>query len=112
MNVMFVALEERMTEIGLRKALGARPQDILRQFLVESTTIAALGGIIGIILGILVLFGLLFGLSRFGFVLPSGLGVRTIGIAVGFSVGAGLFFGVYPAWRASKIDPVIAMRQE
>lgn len=112
MNVMFVALEERMAEIGLRKALGAKPQDILRQFLVESTTIATLGGLIGITLGIGMLFGLLFILSRFGFVLPSGIGAQTIGIAVGFSVGAGLFFGVYPAWRASKVEPVVAMRQE
>lgn len=112
MNVMFVALEERLGEIGLRKALGARPQDILRQFLVESVVISGFGGIIGIVLGIIILFGLLFMAGRFGFVLPSGLTAQVIGIAVTFSVGTGLFFGVYPAWRASKIDPVVAMRQE
>lgn len=112
MNVMFVALEERMTEIGLRKALGARPQDILKQFLVESVVISGVGGLVGIVLGVMILFGLLLIAGHFGFVLPSGLSFQTIGIAVSFSVGAGLFFGVYPAWRASKIEPVVAMRQE
>lgn len=112
MNVMFVALEERMTEIGLRKALGARPQDILKQFLVESVVISGLGGIIGIAVGSGVLFVLLYGASQFGLILPLGLTLGTVGIAVAFSIGTGLFFGVYPAWRASKIEPVVAMRQE
>lgn len=112
MNVMFVALEERMAEIGLRKALGARPQDVLKQFLVESVVIAGFGGMIGIVLGVGILFGLVFVAGQFGFPLPSGLTIQTIGIAVAFSVGAGLFFGVYPAWRASKIEPVVAMRSE
>ena len=112
MNVMFVALEERLAEIGLRKALGARPQDILKQFLVESIVISGFGGLIGIVLGSAILFILLYFAGEFGFVLPSGLTMGTVGIAVGFSVGTGLFFGVYPAWRASKIEPVVAMRQE
>ncbi len=112
MNVMFVALEERLSEIGLRKALGARPQDIMKQFLIESIVISGFGGLIGIALGVLILFGLLFVAGQFGFVLPSGITLQTIGIAVAFSVGTGLFFGVYPAWRASKIEPVVAMRQE
>lgn len=112
MNVMFVALEERLGEIGLRKALGARPQDILKQFLVESIVISGFGGLIGIVLGSSILFVLLYFAGQFGFVLPSGLTPQTIGIAVLFSVGTGLFFGVYPAWRASKIEPVVAMRSE
>ena len=112
MNVMLVALEERMGEIGLRKALGARPHDILRQFLVESTMIAMLGGGMGIVLGMGVSAGLLFVVSRFGFTLPSGIDVQVLGIAVGFSIGSGIFFGVYPAWRASQVEPVVAMRRE
>lgn len=112
MNVMFVALEERITEIGLRKALGARPRDILGQFLIESVVISGVGGATGIFLGIGLLFGALAAISHFGFTLPSGLTVQTIITAVVFSIGTGLFFGVYPAWRASKIQPVTAMRQE
>lgn len=112
MNVMFVAVAERTGEIGLRKAVGARSKDILSQFLVESLIVALTGGFIGIVLAHLLLWGA-FALARVaGFALVFQFSWYTIGLAVAFALVAGLLFGVYPAWKASRISPIQAIRQE
>ncbi|XLQ11657.1 MAG: ABC transporter permease [cyanobacterium endosymbiont of Epithemia adnata isolate EadnSB Bon19] len=105
MNIMLVSVTERTPEIGLRKALGATQGDILIQFLIEAVIIAISGGVIGIMLGvsILVLVGLMFPLSP---VIAS----ETIFLSLGISGGIGLGFGVIPAQRAAKLDPIVALR--
>lgn len=107
MNIMLVSVTERTREIGIRKALGARTKDILTQFLIEAAMISAAGGLIGTILGISVvaLGGMLFGITAV--VKP-----QVIVIAVAFSAMVGLGFGLYPARKAAKADPVIALRYE
>lgn len=107
MNIMLVSVTERTREIGLRKAIGARPFDILAQFVIESSLLSALGGIIGIILGILISEVI----SKFSSY-PSIISVEAIIIAFSISVGVGLFFGIYPARRASQLDPITALRYE
>jgi len=107
MNIMLVSVTERTREIGLRKSIGARRNDILIQFLIESSTIAAIGGLWGIFLGIL-LAKLVSWISP----LPSAIEIWSIitGFIVATSVG--LFFGVYPASKAAKLSPVDALRSE
>jgi putative ABC transport system permease protein len=104
MNMMLVSVTERTGEIGIRKAVGATRQDILWQFLIEAGTLTGLGGIAGIIIGLSAAFGIS-ALSG----LPSQLSFFYIFLAVVFSVVIGMFFGIYPANRASKLDPVAAM---
>lgn len=111
MNVMFVAVAERTGEIGLRKAVGARSKDILSQFLVEALIVALTGGLIGIVLAHLLLWGAFAAAQAAGFALAFHFSWSTIGLAIGFSLAAGLLFGVYPAWRASQISPIQAIRQ-
>ncbi|XHU95991.1 MAG: ABC transporter permease [cyanobacterium endosymbiont of Rhopalodia gibba] len=105
MNIMLVSVTERTPEIGLRKALGATQGDILIQFLIEAVIIAISGGVIGIMLGvsILVLVGVMFPLSP---VIAS----ETIFLSLAISGGIGLGFGVIPAQRAAKLDPIVALR--
>ncbi len=107
MNIMLVSVTERTREIGIRKALGAKTRDILIQFLVEAAMISAAGGVIGTFLGISVvaLGGMAFGLETV--VKP-----QTILVAVAFSAVVGLGFGLYPARKAAKADPVVALRYE
>jgi putative ABC transport system permease protein len=107
MNIMLVSVTERTREIGLRKAVGARPRDILLQFVVEALTLSTTGGIIGLLLGSL----LPIGLTLTG-VLDSPISVSTVVISVGFSMAVGLFFGIYPARRASQLNPIQALRYE
>ncbi|MBL8984467.1 MAG: ABC transporter permease [Gemmatimonadetes bacterium] len=107
MNIMLVAVAERTREIGVRKALGARRRDILSQFLVESTTLAVVGAALGIAVG--------FGLARLiSAVSPLPTSVELWSVVVGVVVGGGvgIISGVYPASRASRLDPVAALRQE
>lgn len=107
MNIMFVSVTERTREIGIRKAIGARRRDILLQFLVESVIVSGIGGIIGTIIGM----GLAFVVS--GFInIPPSVSIGTIAIAWLFSAGVGIFFGIYPANKASKLDPIDALRYE
>ena len=112
MNIMLVTVTERTREIGLRKALGAKKGDILAQFLVESSVISLVGGILGIIFGLL----LAFGIARIAAISGTELDVTiNPGIVLGatlFSVMVGLFFGVYPANKAANLEPVIALRSE
>ncbi|HAC65760.1 MAG TPA: ABC transporter permease [Cyanothece sp. UBA12306] len=105
MNIMLVSVSERTQEIGLRKALGATKNDILGQFLIEAVIISLSGGIIGIIsgVGIMALVGIISPLSP---VVSSG----TIFLSLGISGGVGLSFGVLPAQKAAKLDPIIALR--
>ncbi len=107
MNIMLVSVTERTREIGLRKSIGARRSDILTQFLIESSTISAIGGIWGILLGIL-----LAKLVSWTTDLPSTIKIWSV--VAGFLVAAsvGLFFGVYPASKAARLDPVVALRAE
>lgn len=107
MNIMLVSVLERVREIGIRIAVGARRRDILRQFLIEALVLTSLGGLIGVFLG--------FGLARTIAAvtpLPSAMPLWSVGLAIGFSVLVGLFFGIYPASKASKLDPIEALRYE
>ena len=105
MNIMLVAVTERIGEIGLRKALGARRRDILVQFLIESSSISAVGGMIGIILGFL-FAKVISALTS----LPAALEPWSVLLALFLSGSVGLFFGIFPANRAAKLDPVVALR--
>ena len=112
MNIMLVSVIERTREIGLRKAVGARDSDILLQFLIESLIIGLAGGILGV-LGGLGISRLIKGVAAFGNTsLNPVVSLSSILLAVGFSVAVGLVFGLYPANRASKLEPVEALRTE
>jgi putative ABC transport system permease protein len=107
MNIMLVSVTERIREIGLRMAVGAGPGDIRKQFLAEAMLISMIGGVIGILLGVV---GALL-VARFGS-LPVALNGNVVGLAAGFSIATGLFFGYYPARKASLLDPIEALRQQ
>ena len=107
MNIMLVSVTERTREIGVRKALGARRRDILTQFLAEASTLSLAGGLVGIGLG--VVFALLIGLVS---PLPSAVSVPSLFLGLAMSGLVGVFFGSYPAWRASRLDPIEALRYE
>jgi len=112
MNIMLVSVIERTKEIGLRKAVGARDSDILLQFMVESLIIGLAGGILGILVG-WGISSLIKGVATFGStVLNPEISLGSILMSVGFSVAVGLVFGLYPANRASKLEPVEALRKE
>jgi len=107
MNIMLVSVTERTREIGLRKSLGARRHDILVQFLIESSTIAAVGGLIGVASGILI--------AKFLSLvtpLPSAIKLWAVLASLLVSTSVGLFFGIYPASKAARLDPVVALRSE
>jgi len=107
MNIMLVSVTERTREIGVRMALGAKPADIMSQFLTEAIILSVGGGLIGILLGVLASWGA----RRFGG-MASVLSADSILLAFGFAVLTGLFFGGYPAYRASRLDPIEALRFE
>jgi putative ABC transport system permease protein len=107
MNIMLVTVTERTREIGVRKALGAKRKDILMQFLIESALLASIGGVIGVLVGI--------GLAKvltlaIGF--PSVVALWSIAVGLLVSASVGLFFGIYPAHKASALDPIAALRAE
>jgi ABC-type antimicrobial peptide transport system permease subunit len=107
MNIMLVSVTERTREIGLRMAVGARARDILRQFLIEAIILCLAGGAVGILLGRS--FSLLL---RFALKLPTQVSIPAIVASVMVSAAVGLGFGFYPAWKASKLDPIEALRYE
>jgi putative ABC transport system permease protein len=106
MNIMLVAVTERTKEIGIRKSLGARQADILKQFLYESATLSAVGGLIGLILA-----------EAAGFIItaaffPTRIPIWTAALAIGVSGGVGALAGLYPAWKAARLDPIEALRAD
>ncbi|MEK7309246.1 MAG: ABC transporter permease [Planctomycetota bacterium] len=107
MNIMLVSVTERTREIGIRMAIGARARDILLQFLVESVILSSIGGIFGIILGYSTA-KIISGINNW----PVSVSPASVIIAVLFSAGVGIFFGFWPAWKASRLDPIEALRYE
>ena len=107
MNIMLVAVAERTREIGLRKALGARRMRILMQFIFEAVLLALIGGVIGVALGYAAS-----AVVRFGFSLPTAVPLWAVWISLAVCSVIGLVFGIYPAARASKLDPAVALRDE
>ena len=107
MNIMLVSVTERTKEIGLRMAVGARPQDIMRQFLLEAVLLCVVGGALGIMIG-----------KAISIIVSRTMNWATasspeaMALAVGVSVFIGLAFGWYPSWKASKMDPIDALRHE
>jgi putative ABC transport system permease protein len=110
MNIMLVSVTERTREIGVRKAVGARRQDILIQFLIEAVTLSLLGGAVGLLVG----WGLgaLVSSALPGDFPPARVPLWAAGLAFGFSAMVGIFFGIYPAGKASRLDPIDALRYE
>ena len=107
MNIMLVSVTERTREIGLRKAIGAVRRDIVQQFLIEAMTLSAIGGVIGISLGLGIAW-----IVRAMELLPTTTPLWSIVVGFVVSVSIGLFFGIYPAYKAAKLDPVEALRYE
>ena len=107
MNIMLVSVTERTREIGVRKALGARRRDILLQFLIESATVSLVGGVIGVVAGISVAK-----LITLAIAFPSEVEIWSILVSLFVATAVGLFFGIYPAHKASMLDPIAALRAE
>ena len=106
MNIMLVSVTERTKEIGIRKSLGARQMDILRQFLVEAVALSAIGGAVGVTIAWII------GRVLTAMFFPTALSLGAVGIAVGISMLVGVVAGVFPAWKAARLDPIEALRAE
>jgi ABC-type antimicrobial peptide transport system permease subunit len=107
MNIMLISVTERTREIGIRRAIGARSIDVLNQFLVEALTLGVCGGTIGIVIGFLAAYIIS---SVLGW--PADISIGAVGLAFGISAATGIFFGFYPAYSASKLHPIDALRYE
>jgi putative ABC transport system permease protein len=106
MNIMLVAVTERTREIGIRKSVGAKQSDILKQFLFESATLAAIGGIIGLIVAEIA------GVILTKYVFQTRIPLWSAILAIAVSGGVGIIAGLFPAWKAASLDPVEALRAE
>ncbi|MCK5060022.1 MAG: ABC transporter permease [Candidatus Pacebacteria bacterium] len=112
MNIMYVVVSERTREIGLRKAVGAKYRDIMMQFLIESILITIIGGLVGIIFGVAVSFLISYGANSYGLDWNFDVPMRAFFVSLGFSVIFGVLFGLYPARKAARLDPIEALRYE
>jgi putative ABC transport system permease protein len=112
MNIMLISVNQRIKEVGLRKAIGAKNKDVLAQFLVESIFVSLIGGIIGIILGILVSFIIYLVINYLGYEWAFMISVSSVVVAVVVSMVVGIIFGIYPAKKASRISPMEALHYE
>jgi putative ABC transport system permease protein len=104
---MLVSVKERTREIGIRKALGAKPKDILRQFLIEAVVLTGTGGILGVLVG----FGIAL-LVRAATPLPAAVSPWSVVAGLTVSISIGLFFVIFPAQKAARMDPIVALRYE
>jgi len=107
MNIMLVSVKERTREIGIRKALGAKARDILKQFLIEAVVLTGTGGVLGILVG----FGIAF-IVNAATPLPATVSIWSVIVGFAVSVSIGLFFGIFPAQKAAKMDPIVSLRYE
>ncbi len=112
MNIMLIVINQRMREIGLRKAVGARDADIVTQFLIESVTISSIGGIVGIIAGVTISFLISVSAEALGYTWSFIISPFSIITAALISVAIGVIFGIYPAKKAAKISPMESLRYE
>ena len=113
MNIMLVSVTERTREIGIRKAVGARRRHIITQFLIESASLCLFGGISGVLFGLGLGYGLSLLIARLtNESFPSVISIQAMVIALLFSISWGIIFGVYPAWKAAKLNPVESLRYE
>lgn len=112
LNIMLVTVAERTREIGLRKAVGATNKKIMRQFLLESGTLTSVGGFIGIIVGVVISYLMALLMNKLGFDWDFVISPTSVILAVGVSVLTGVVFGLYPSYKASKLDPIEALRYE
>ncbi len=107
MNIMLVTVTERTREIGIRKAMGARRRDVMLQFLIESGTMALIGGLIGVVGGISIAKAVTLAIG-----MPSAIQLWAVAAGLFVATSVGIFFGVYPARKAAKLDPIVALRFE
>lgn len=112
MNIMYVIVSERTSEIGLRKAVGARYSDIMLQFLLESVLITLIGGIVGVLFGVFAAYLIFLGANYAGLSWQFSIPIKAFAVAFGFSSFFGIAFGLYPARKAAKMSPIEALRKE
>jgi len=107
MNIMLVAVKERTREIGIRKAIGARSTDIVKQFLIEAVVLTGIGGIIGILAGVVIAL-----IIKLATPLPAAVSWWSAAVGLAVSMAVGLFFGIFPAHKAARLDPIACLRYE